>query len=104
MSCSIWLCSKWIIFFSTSQIFHFLNKICEKRGKCFFLTVYYPPLLATLFSLDNSEFESCQLCGHEQGLLDELVLTAAKVLCQSTALFRTLTFIGIVRASYDHVY
>ena len=32
-----------------------------------------PPLLAALLSLDNGEFESCQLCGHERGLLDELV-------------------------------
>ena len=28
---------------------------------------------------DDSEFESCQLCGHEQGLLDALVQPAATV-------------------------
>ena len=33
MSYSIWLCSKWIIFFCTSQIFHFWNKVCETNGK-----------------------------------------------------------------------
>ena len=44
MSYSIWLCSKRIIFFSTSQIFQFSSKVCEKR-ECFLcLTVYYPPL------------------------------------------------------------
>ena len=31
-----------IIFFSTSQIFHFWNKVCEKKEFC--LTVCYPPL------------------------------------------------------------
>ena len=35
MSYSIWLCSKRIIFFSTSQIFHFWNKVCEKKGNFF---------------------------------------------------------------------
>ena len=55
-------------------------------------------VMETLLSYDNAEFESCQLCGHEQGLLDELEPPAATVLCQSTALRRTLTFIGIVRA------
>ena len=46
MSYSIWLCSKRIIIFSTSQIFHVWNKVCEEKGKCFFfcITVYYPPL------------------------------------------------------------
>ncbi|KAJ4450034.1 hypothetical protein ANN_01441 [Periplaneta americana] len=34
---------------------------------------------------DDGAFESCQLCGHEQGLLDELVQPATTVLCQSTA-------------------
>ena len=48
--------------------------------------------------LDDGEFESCQLCGHKQGLLDELVQPAATVLCQSITVRRTLTFIGIVRA------
>ena len=38
MSCSIWLCSKWIIFFSTSQILHFWNKVCEK-GELFFCSI-----------------------------------------------------------------
>ena len=38
MSYSIWLCRKRVIFFSTSQIFHFWNKVCEKRGKCIFLS------------------------------------------------------------------
>ena len=50
-------------------------------------------------AVDDGEFESCQLCGHEQGLIDELVHPAATVLCQSAAVCRTLTFIGIVRAS-----
>ena len=50
--------------------------------------------MATLLSHDNGEFESCQLCGHEQGLLDELLQQAATMLCQSTAVRRTLTFIG----------
>ena len=40
-------------------------------------------VLATLLSHDDGEFESCQLCGHEQGLLDELVQSAATLLCQS---------------------
>ena len=30
--------SKWIIFFSRSQILHFLNKVCEKKGKMFFIS------------------------------------------------------------------
>ena len=34
MSHSIWVCSKWILLFSTSKIFQFWNKVCEKRGKC----------------------------------------------------------------------
>ena len=57
-----------------------------------------------LLSHDDAEFESCQLCEQEQGLLDELVQPAATVLCQSTVVCRTLTFIGIVRAPYNHVY
>ena len=47
MSYSIWLCSKRIIFFSTSQILHFWNKVpMWKKGKNVFfcLTVYYHPL------------------------------------------------------------
>ena len=45
MTYSMWLCSKWIIFVSTSQIFHFWNKVCGKKGEIFLcLTVYYPPL------------------------------------------------------------
>ena len=55
-------------------------------------------VLATLLSQDNGEFKSCQLCGHEQGLLDDLVQPAATILCQSTAVCRTSTFIWIVRA------
>ena len=47
---------------------------------------------------DNGELESCQLCGHEQRLLDELVQPAVTVLCQSTAVCRTMFSIGIVRA------
>ena len=35
--------------------------------------------MATLLLHDDSEFESCQLCGHEQGLLDELVQPAVTV-------------------------
>ncbi|KAJ4443292.1 hypothetical protein ANN_04960 [Periplaneta americana] len=54
--------------------------------------------MATLLSHDDGAFESCQLCGHEQGLLNELVQPAVTVLCQSTAVCRTLTFIGIVQA------
>ena len=38
-------------------------------------------VLVTLLSHDNGEFGSCQLCGHEQGLLDELVQPTATVLC-----------------------
>ena len=52
---------------------------------------------ATLLSHDDGEFESYQLCGHEQGLLDELVQPAATVFCQSTAVYRTLNSIGIAR-------
>ena len=54
--------------------------------------------MATLLSHDNGGFKSCQLRGHEQEQLDELVQPAATVLCQSTAERRTSTFIGIVRA------
>ena len=43
-----------------------------------------------------TEFESCQLCEHDQGLLDELVQPAATVLCQSTAVCKMFTFIGIM--------
>ena len=54
-------------------------------------------LMAELLSHDDGEFESCQLCGHEQRLLlDEIAQSAATVLCQSTAVPRTLNFIGIV--------
>ena len=53
-------------------------------------------VLATLLSHDDRKFESCQLYGHEQRLLDELVHPAATVISQSTAVCRTLTFIGIV--------
>ena len=52
--------------------------------------------MATLLSYDDGMFESCQLCGHEQGLSDELVQPAATVLCQATAGCRTLIFIRIV--------
>ena len=45
MSYSIWLCSKRNIFFSTSQIFHFWNKVCEKKGKMFFMSHYILPSL-----------------------------------------------------------
>ena len=44
----------------------------------------------------DGEFESCQV---EQGLIDELVQPAATILCQSTAVCRTLTIIGIARTS-----
>ena len=37
--------------------------------------------MTTLLSHGDGEFESRQLCGHEQGLLDELVPPAATVLC-----------------------
>ena len=57
-------------------------------------------VMAIHLSHDDGEFVSLQLCGHEQGLLDELLQQAVTVLCQSTAVCRTLTFIGIVRASY----
>ena len=53
--------------------------------------------MATLQSHENGEFESCQLCGHDQKLLDELVQPEATVVSQSTAVYRTLTFIEIVR-------
>ena len=53
--------------------------------------------MATLLSHDDGMFESCQLCEHEQELLDELVQPAATVLCQSTAVCRTLPFVWIVR-------
>ena len=58
-------------------------------------------VLLTLLSHDDGEFESYQLFGHEHGLLDELVglQPAATVLCQSTAVCTTLTFIGIVLSS-----
>ena len=52
------------------------------------------PLLGAVLSHDDMEFESCQLCGHEKGLLQELVHPAATVLCQSTAVCRMLTNIG----------
>ena len=55
-------------------------------------------VLVTLLSHDDGEFESCQLCGHEHGLLDELVQPAATIICHSSDLCRTLIFIGIVRA------
>ena len=39
-------------------------------------------VLATLLTYNDEEFESCQLCVYEKGLLDELVLpaTIAKLL------------------------
>ena len=37
-------------------------------------------VLATLLSHDDGELESCQLCGHEQGLLDELVQYSVNLL------------------------
>ena len=46
MSHSIWLCNKRIIFFCTSQIFHFWNKVCEKKGIFFVslcITLPYRP-------------------------------------------------------------
>ena len=55
-------------------------------------------VLATLLSHDKGEYDSCQLRGLEQVLLDELLQAAATVLWQYTAMCRTLTFIGIVRA------
>ena len=45
-------------------------------------------VLATLLSHDDGEFE--------QGLLDELVQPAVTVLCQSTAVYKTLIFIRVV--------
>ena len=60
--------------------------------------IMYKRGTGTLLSHDDGEFKSCQLCGHEQRLLDELVQPAATVLCQSTAVCRILTFLGIVRA------
>ena len=60
------------------------NELCE------------PPMMATQLTHDDGEFKSCQLCGHEQRLLDELVQPAATVFCQSTSVCRTLTFIWIV--------
>ena len=52
---------------------------------------------------DDGQVESFQPCGHEQGLLDKLVQSAATVLCQSTSVSRMLTSIGIVQVPY-HVY
>ena len=37
-------------------------------------------MLATLLSYDYADFESCHLCGHEHGLLAELMQPATKVL------------------------
>ena len=53
---------------------------------------------------DYGDFETCQLPEHEQGLLDKLVKPVAMVLCQSTAMYRPLTLIGLVRAPRDHIY
>ena len=61
MSYSIWLCSKRIIFFSTSQIFHFRNKVCEKREKCFFLSHCVLPSLALENILNTILKISCTL-------------------------------------------
>ena len=52
-------------------------------------------MLTTLLSHDDGEFMD-MLCGHEHGLLDELAQPATTVLCQSTAVYRILTFIEIV--------
>ena len=41
--------------------------------------------MVTLLLHDDDELETCQLCGHEQGLLDELVQPETPVICQSTA-------------------
>ena len=40
-------------------------------------------------SCGNTPVESCQLCRHEQGLLDELVQPVETVVCQSNAVCRT---------------
>ena len=49
-------------------------------------------MLTTLLSHDDGVFESCQLCGHEQGMLDELVQPAVTVLSQSTAVCMDINF------------
>ena len=50
-------------------------------------------MLATLLSHDDDEFESWQLCGHKQGLLDKLVQPAATVLRESIGV-KNLDFHG----------
>ena len=50
--------------------------------------------MTTPLSYDDGGFDNCQLYGHEQGLLDELVQPAATLLSRPTALCRKFTFIG----------
>ena len=52
--------------------------------------------MVILLSHYDGEFETCQLCGHKQGLLDELVQAATIILCQPTAVCTMVTFKGIV--------
>ena len=62
--------------------------------------IFYPKVGQKVLAIlphDDGEFENCQLRGYG-GLLDELMQPAATVLCQSTAVCVTLTFIGRVRA------
>ena len=56
MSYSTWLCSKRIIFFSTSQMFHFWNKVYEKKkGKMLFLSLCVLPSLTPAEQLQPFE-------------------------------------------------
>ena len=57
--------------------------------------------MATLSSYNDSKFESCQLYGHEEGLLGlyELMQPVVTLPCEYTTVCRTLTFTGIVRAT-----
>ena len=86
MSYSIWLCSKRIIFFSTSQIFHFLNKVCEKNGKMLFLShcvlpcltpkLHRPTTVIYLFFTLSWKLENHPSLGHRYGLgVTSLLLT-----------------------------
>ena len=85
------------MFVLASYIYHIF---CNRSFSSPYIYIYidWINIHAILLSYDDSDFDSYQLCGHEQGLLNELVQLAVTVLCQSTAACRTLTFIGIVRA------
>ena len=67
--------------------------ILKKLSDVLFIYKGCIKVLATLLSHGAGEFENCQLCGHEQGLLDVVVQPATTVVLQSIAVRRTLTFI-----------